>query len=158
MFKKLFLTSFVLLSLTSFIYPTKKENTKIFDYCYSLEKILSRNSTLNRENISENVKSISYDIAKIGIGKTKGNLISEIIDQYKNKKNSFIINLVPNKIYCLAGYWTEYIKPGIFESIFFDKSKKAINEFKDFKKEVDTLINEINSEYKSIKNQLENIF
>ena len=158
MFKKFLLTSFVLLSFMSFIYPSNKENTKIFDYCYSLEKILSRNSTLKRKNISDNIKSISYDIARLGVSKTKGALINEMIDKYKNAKNSFLLNLFPNKVYCYAGYWTENIKPGIFESIFFEKSRKAINEFKDLKQEVDSLIKEMDSEYKSIKNQIENLF
>jgi len=158
MFKKLLLTSFVLFGLTSFIYPSKKENTKIFDYCYSLEKIITRNSTLRRVTKSDAINSISYDIARIGVGKTRGAIVNEIIDQYKNEKNSLIINIFPNKIYCYAGYWTENIKPGIFESIFFEKSRKAINEFKDLKQEVDSLIKEMDSEYKSIKNQIENLF
>ena len=38
MFKKIFLTSFLLLSSFITIYPSKKENTNFFDYCYSLEK------------------------------------------------------------------------------------------------------------------------
>ena len=158
MFKNLLLTSFVLFCFSSFIYPSKKENTKIFDYCYSLEKILSRNSTLKRNNISDNIKSISYDIARLGVNKTKGGLINEMIDQYKNTKKSFLLNIFPNEVYCYAGYWTENIKPGTFESIFFDKSKKAINEFNDLKEDIDSLIKEMDSEYKSIKNQLENLF
>ena len=44
MFKKFILTSFLLLSSLVTIYPSKKENTNFFDYCYSLEKIISRNS------------------------------------------------------------------------------------------------------------------
>ena len=38
MFKKLILTSFLLFSSLITIYPSKKENTNFFDYCYSLEK------------------------------------------------------------------------------------------------------------------------
>ena len=44
MFKKLLLTSFLLFSSFITIYPSKKENTNFLDYCYSLEKIISRNS------------------------------------------------------------------------------------------------------------------
>jgi len=44
MFKKFLLTSFLLLSSLVTIYPSKKENTNFFNYCYSLEKIISRNT------------------------------------------------------------------------------------------------------------------
>ena len=44
MFNKLILTSFLLFSSLITIYPSKKENTNFFDYCYSLEKIISRNT------------------------------------------------------------------------------------------------------------------
>ena len=158
MFKNLFLTSFLLFSLISIIYPTKKEDTKLFDYCYSLEKILSRNSIQKRKNVSLKIKSISNDIAKFGVSKTRGRLIHKTIDNYKTSKNSKIIKLIPNKIYCFAGYWIENINPGTFESIFYSKSKKVINEFKDLKDEVDGIINDINSEYKVIKKEFNSIF
>ncbi len=158
MFKNLLLTSFLLFSLISIVYPTKKENTKLFDYCYSLEKILSRNSIQKRKNLSLKVKSFSKDIAKFGVSKTRGYLINKTIDQYKTSKNSQIIKLIPNKIYCYAGYWVEKLKPGTFESIVYSKSKKAINEFKDFKDEVDGIINDINSEYKVIKKEFNSLF
>ena len=96
MFKKLLFTSFLLLSLIGIIYPSKKENTKLFDYCYSLEKILSRNSIQERKNLPQKVKSISKDISKFGVNKTRGGLINKIIDQYKNSKDSLIIKLTPN--------------------------------------------------------------
>ena len=158
MFKNLILIPFLLFSLFGVIHPTKKESTKLFDYCYALEKILSRNSIQAKKSFSGKAKSISKDIAKFGIGKTRGNLIYKIIDQYKTSKNSLIINLVPNEIYCLAGYWIENIKPGTFESIFYEKSKTKINEFKDLKEEVDGLLNDINSEYKTIKEEFNNLF
>ena len=158
MFKNLLLTSFLLFSLISIVYPTKKENTKLFDYCYSLEKILSRNTIQKRKKLSLNVKSFSKDIAKFGVSKTRGNLINKMIDQYKTSKNSQIIKLIPNKIYCYAGYWVEKVKPGTFESIFYSKSKKAINEFIDFQDEVDGIINDINSEYKVIKKEFNSLF
>ena len=156
MFKKLALTAFFLFSLLCVIYPTKKESTKLFDYCHSLEKIISRNS-IQKQNVSGNIKSISKDIAKFGVSKTRGSLINKMIDQYKNSKKSFIINLFPNKFYCFGGYWIENLKPGTFESIFYKKSQKAINEFKDLKDEVDVLLNNINSEYKTIKEEYKTI-
>ena len=139
MFKKLLLTSFLLLSLIGVMYPSKKENTKLFAYCYSLEKILSRNSIKTRKGVSGKVESISKDIARFGISKTKGALINKIIDQYKNSRNSAIISFFHNELYCLGGYWIEKFKPGIFESIFYYKTKKTINEFKLLENEVDGL-------------------
>ena len=141
MFKNLLLSSLLLLTLIGIIYPTKKENTKPLDYCYPLEKILSRNSIKKRKNISLKVKSISKDIAKFGVSKTRGGLINKMIDQYKISKNSRIIKLIPNKLYCFSGYWIEKVRPGTFESIFYSKSKKAIYEFKDLKDEVDSVLN-----------------
>ncbi len=158
MFKNLLLSSLLLLTLIGIIYPTKKENTKPLDYCYPLEKILSRNSIKKRKNISLKVKSISKDIAKFGVSKTRGGLINKMIDQYKISRDSRIIKLIPNKLYCLSGYWIEKVKPGTFESIFYAKSKKAIYEFKDLKDEVDGILNEINSEYKSIEKEFKSLF
>ena len=158
MFKNLLLSSLLLFTLIGIIYPTKKENTRSFDYCYSLEKILSRNSIKKRKNISLKVKSISKDIAKFGVSKTRGRLINKMIDQYKISKDSRIIKLIPNKLYCFSGYWIEKVKPGTFESIFYSKSKKAIYEFKDLKDEVDSVLNEINSEYKSIEKEFKSLF
>ena len=158
MFKNLLLSSLLLLTLIGIIYPTKKENTKPLDYCYPLEKILSRNSIKKRKNISLKVKSISKDIAKFGVSKTRGGLINKMIDQYKISRDSRIIKLIPNKLYCFSGYWIEKVKPGTFESIFYSKSKKAIYEFKDLKDEVDSVLNEINSEYEFIEKEFKSLF
>ena len=155
MLKNLLLTSFLLFTFVGILYPTEKENTKLFDYCYSLEKILSRNSIQKRKNVSLKRKSISKDIAKFGVSRTRGLLINKIIDQYKTSKNSQIIKFVPNELYCFAGYWTEKLIPGTFESIFYDKSKQLINEFKD---EVSEILNDINSEYKIIKKEFNSLF
>jgi len=141
MFKKLFLTSFLLISIMGVYYPSKRENTRIFDYCYSLEKILSRNSIKKRKNISEKVKSLTKDISRFGVNKTKGSLINKIINQYKTSKNSFIINFIPNKVFCFSGYWVEKVIPGTFESVIYNVGKKKINEFREFREEVDRLIN-----------------
>ena len=158
MIKNLFLASFLVLNLTGIIYPSKKENTTLFDYCYSLEKILFRNLIQKRENASRKVISISKDIAKFGVSKTQGSLINKMINQYKTSKNSKIINLVPNRFFCLAGYWFESVKPGIFESILYEKSKKEIYEFIDLKGKVDGIINDVNSEYKDIKKEFNSLF
>ncbi len=158
MFKNLLFTSFLLLNIIGIIYPSKKQNTKLFDYCYSLEKILYKNAIQNRRNSSHKVMAISKDILKFGVSKTRGGLINKMIDQYKTSKKSQILKLVPNRVYCYAGYWIESANPGTFESIFFAKSKEAINELKDFKDEVDVILNDINSGYKDIKKELNSFF
>ena len=158
MFKKFILTSFLLFSSLITIYPTKKENTNFFDYCYSLEKIISRNTLEKKNYLSKNYKFLAKDIALFGINKTKGNFANKMIDQYKNSKKLFIINFIPNQIYCLAGYWIEEVSPGKFESIFYEKTKQKINEYKNTKKEVDKFIKEINLEYKSIKKEINDFF
>ena len=158
MYKKLFFTFFLLFSALIIIYPSKKENTNLIDYCYSLEKLLSRNSLEKSKNISKKYKTFAKDITFFGINKTKGTLINKIINQYKISKKSFVINIVPNQFYCLAGYWVEEINPGTFQSIFYEKSKQRINQYKDIKKEVDEYIKDINSEYKSIKKEINNFF
>jgi len=158
MFKKFFLTSFLLLSSLITIYPSKKENTNFFDYCYSLEKIISRNTVEKSKNLLKNFEPLAKDIALFGTKKTKGIFANKIIDQYKNSKKLFIINFVPNKIYCLSGYWIEVVSPGKFESIFYEKTKQKINEYKNTKKEVDAFIKEINLEYKSIKKEINDFF
>ena len=158
MFKKFILTSFLLFSSLITIYPSKKENTNFFDYCYSLEKIISRNTVEKNKNLSKNFRPLAKDIALLGTKKTKGNLANKIIDQYKNSKNLFIITVVPNQIYCLAGYWIEEVSPGKFESIFYEKTKQKINEYKNTKKEVDEFIKGINLEYKSIKKEINDFF
>ena len=158
MFKKFLLTSFLLLSYIITIYPSKKENTNFLDYCYSLEKIISRNTVEKNNNLSKNFRSLVKDISLFGTKKTKGTFANKIIDQYKNSKKLFIITFVPNKIYCLAGYWIEEVSPGKFESIFYQKTKQKINKYKNTKKEVDEFIKGINLEYKSIKKEINDFF
>jgi hypothetical protein len=158
MLKKFLLTSFLLFSSLITIYPSKKENTNFLDYCYCLEKIISRNSLEKSKNLSKKFKPFAKKITLFGTNKTKGSFVNEIIDQYKNSKKLFIITFVPNQIYCLAGYWIEELKPGTFISIFYDKSKQKINEYKDIKKELDEFINDFNSEYKFIKKEINDLF
>ena len=158
MFKKLLLIFFLLFSSFITIYPSTKENTKLFEYCYSLEKIFSKNSVEKSKNISRKVKTYAKDITLIGTSKTKGALVNKIIDQYKNSKKSFIISFVPNRVYCLTGYWIEYVNPGSFTLLFYEKTKKSIDKYKEVKQEVDEFIRDINSEYKSIKREIKDLF
>jgi len=158
MFNKLIFTFFILFTSLIITYPSKKENTNLLDYCYSLEKIISRNSLEKSKNLSKNVKSFVKDITVFGTNKTKGDLANKIIDQFKTSKNLLIITVLPNKLYCLAGYWVEKINPGKFESILYEKSKQKINEYNEIKEEVDKFIKDINLEYKSIKEEVNNLF
>ncbi len=158
MFKKFLFTSFLILSSIITIYPSKKENTNFYDYCYSLEKIISRNTVEKNKKLLKNFKPFAKDIALFGTKKTKGLFANKIIDQYKNSKKLFIISFVPNKIYCLAGYWIEEVSPGKFESIFYQKTKQKINEYKNTKKEVDEFFKGINLEYKSIKKEINDFY
>ena len=163
MLKKIFFGSFLLFSLIGVFYPTNKENTKPFNYCYSLEKIISRNAIKKRKNLSSNLKSISSYIGKLGVNKTGGSLINKMIDEYKTSRDSFFIYLLPNKVYCFGGYWIEEVNPGMFESILFERSKKIIKDLKDskdlkdlkdLKEELDSVIIDFNSEYKTIRDEL----
>ena len=158
MYKKLLFTFFLLFSFLIIIYPSKKEDINLFDYCYSFEKILSRNSIEKSKNLSKKFKPFAKDITLFGTNKTKGSLVKKIINQYKTSKKLFIVKLVPNQIYCLAGYWIEEVNPGTFKLIIYEKSQQKINEYKDIKKEVDGFIKDINSEYKSIKKEINNLF
>ena len=158
MFKKFVLTSFLLFSSFITTYPSKKENTNFFDYCYSLEKIISINSVAKSKNISKNFRPYVKDITNFGTNKTQGALVNKIIDQYKISKKSYILSVVPNKFYCFVGYWIEEVSPGKFQSIIYEKSKQKINQYKNTKKEVDEFIKEINLEYKSIKKEINDFF
>ena len=122
MFKKFLLISFLFFSSSITIYPTKKENTNFFDYCYSFEKIISRNTLEKTKNLSKNFKDYIEVITSFGTNKTQGALVNKIIDQYKNSKKLFIFTFIPNQIYCLVGYWIEELSPGKFESIFYSKT------------------------------------
>ena len=158
MLKNLTLTFFLFFCSLIVIYPSKKENTQLLDYCYSLEKILSRNSLEKSKNFSTKYNSFAKDITLFGANKSKGALVNKIIDQYKNSKNLYFINFVPNKFICLAGYWIEDMNPGTFKSIFYEKSKQKINQYRDIRNEVNEFIKDINSEYKSIKKEINEFF
>ena len=144
MFRNILLTFFLFFSSFIVIYPSKKENTNLIDYCYSFEKILARNSLEKSRNVSKKFKIFTEDITLFSTNKTRGELVKEIIDRYKTSKKSNIISFLPNQFYCLAGYWIEKVKPGTFQSIFYEKSKQRINQYKNLKKEVDQFIKDIN--------------
>ena len=158
MYKKLLFTFVLIFGSLITIYPSKKEDTNLFDYCYSFEKILSRNSIEKSKNLSKKFKPFAKDITLFGTNKTKGSFVNKIIDQYKTSKKLFLITLVPNQIYCLAGYWIEELNPGTFKSILNEKSQQKINEYKDIKNGFDGFIIDINSEYKSIKKEINDLF
>ena len=99
MFKKFILTSFLLFSSLITIYPSKKENTNFFDYCYPLEKIISRNSVEQNKNPSNNFKLLAKDITLFGTNKTKSILANKIINQYKHSKKLFIVTLSQIKFF-----------------------------------------------------------
>ena len=158
MFKDLLL--FFILFFTSFIaiYPSKKEKTNLIDYCYSLEKILLRNSLEKSKNVSKKYKIFAKDITFYSTQKTKGAFVNKIIDQYKISKKSYFMNFVPNQFFCFSGYWIEEINPGTFQSIFYKKSNQKINQYKNIKKEVDELIKNIDYQHEFIKNNLNDFF
>ena len=99
MFKNLLLTFLLLFSSFITIYPSKKENTNLIDYCYSLEKILSRNSLEKSKNALKKYKTFANDITLFGTNKTRGALVNKAIDQYKSSKNLKIITFVHNQFY-----------------------------------------------------------
>jgi len=127
-------------------------------YINDFSKKINKAELEKNKNLSKNFRPLAKDIALFGTKKTKGTFANKIIDQYKNSKKLFIITVVPNQIYCLAGYWIEEISPGKFESIFYEKTKQKINEYKNTKKEVDKIIKGINLEYKSIKKEINDFY
>ena len=158
MVKKLVLICFLLFSSFITAYPSKKENTNFLDYCYALEKIISRNSVKKSKNLPNNFKYYLNDITSFGTNKTQGNLVNKIINQYKISKKSYILSIVPNKFYCFVGYWIEEASPGTFQSIIYEKSKQKINKYNNTKKKVDEFLKDINLEYKSLKKEINDFF
>ena len=163
MFNKLLVTSFFFIGLIGSIYPIEKENTKPFDYCFSLEKILVRNSLEHRKNVSGEFKIISNALASVGMDNSKGDLTKKIIDQYKISDESLLFSFVPTKIYCLSGYWIEKFRPGTLESIVYESSKEKVEEFYDeygmiLRNDVNDLINDFNQQYKTIKEEFNRLF
>ena len=80
------------------------------------------------------------------------------LNKYKESNKIFIVTIVSNKVYCFLGYWIEEVKPGILTSIFYEKSKQKINNFKDFREDSEEFIKGINSEYIKIKKEINDLF
>ena len=101
MFKKFLFTFFLIFSSLITIYTSKKENTNFLDYCYCLEKIISRNTVEKSKNLSKNFKPLANDIILFGTKKTKGKIANKIIDQYKNSKKIIYCNFCakPNLLF-----------------------------------------------------------
>ena len=71
MYKKLLFTFILIFGSLITIYPSKKEDTNLFDYCYSFEKILSRNSIEKSKNLSKKFKSFAKDITLLALIKRR---------------------------------------------------------------------------------------
>ena len=56
------------------------------------------------------------------------------------------------------GYWIEEVNPGTFTSILYEKSKQKIKNFKNIEEEAEEFIEDINSEYKKIKQGIYDLF
>ena len=163
MFNKFLVTSFFFISLIVSIYPTEKENTKLFDYCFSLEKILVRNSLESRKNVSDEIQIISKALASVGMDNSNGDLTKKVIDKYKTSDESVLFSFVPTKIYCLSGYWIEKFRPGTFESIVYESSKEKVEEFYDeygiiLRNDVNDLMKDFNQQYETIKKEFNRLF
>ena len=163
MLRKLLLSSLFFISLIGSIYPKEKENTKLFDYCFSLEKILVRNSLKNKKNISGEIKIISKALVSVGLDDSRGNLTKKIIDKYKTSDESVLFSFVPTKIYCLSGYWIEKFRPGTLESIVYESGKEKVQEFYDeygiiLRNDINDLMNDFNQQYKTIKKEFNRLF
>ncbi len=163
MFNKLLVSSFFFIGLIGSIYPTEKENTKLFDYCFSLENILIRNSLENKKKFSGELKIISKALVSIGMDNSSGDLTKQVIDQYKTSGESVLFSFVPTKIYCLSGYWIEKLRPGTFESIVYESSKEKVEELYDeyeviLKNDINDLIYDFNKQYKTIKKEFNRLF
>ena len=160
---KFLIPSVFIISLFGLIYPSKKENTNLTDYCFSVEKIVSKNTFESKNNIDGKTKIIARRIASIGVENSRGRLTTKIIDNYKSESDNSFAKLVPTKIYCLVGYWIEKFQPGTFESIFFEAIEEVVEETyqeirDDLEDNINNLINDFNKGYKSLQEEFNNIF
>ena len=160
---KLLIPSVFIISLFGLIYPSEKENTNLTDYCFSLEKIVAKNTFENKENIDAKTKIIAKRLASFGVENSRGDLTKKIIDTYKSESYDSFVKLIPTKIFCLGGYWIEKFKPGTFESIFQEAIEEAVAETyeeikEDIEDNVNNLIYDFNKGYKSLQEEFNNIF
>ncbi len=160
---KLLIPSVFIISLFGLIYPSKKENTNLTDYCFSVEKILAKNTFESKNKIDDKTKMIAKRISSIGVENSKGYLTTKIIDIYKSESDNSFVKLIPTKIYCLGGYWIEKLRPGTFESIFFEAIDEVVKEtYDDIRDDVNgnlnKLILDLNKGYKSLQGEFNSIF
>ena len=161
--KKLLIPSAFIFCLFGLIYPTEKENTNLTDYCFSLEKIVAKNTLESKKNIDGTTKNIAKGLASFGMENSRGDLMKNIIVTFKSESDNSLAKLIPTKMYCLGGYWIEKFKPGKFESIFYETIQVVVEEtYTDLKKDVEVnvknLINDLNKGYKSLQKEFNNIF
>ena len=161
--KKLLIPSVFVISLFGLIYPTEKENTNLTDYCFSLEKIVAKNTFESKKNINGTTKMIAKGLASFGMENTRGDLTTNVIDAFKSESDDPLLKFIPTKIYCLGGYWIEKFQPGTFESIFYESIEEVVEETytdlkEDIKDNVNNLINDLNKGYKSLQKEFNNIF
>ena len=161
--KKLLIPSIFIVSLFGLIYPSEKENTSLTDYCFSLEKIIAKNTFESKKDLDGTTKMLAKGLVSFGMENSRGNLTTNIIDTYKSESDNFFLELIPTKIYCLGGYWIEKFQPGTFESIFYEAIEEMVEEtysnFKeDFENNANNLINDLNKGYKSLQKEFNNIF
>ena len=160
--KKLLIPSVFVISLFGFIYPTEKENTNLTDYCFSLEKIVIKNTFESKKNIDGTTKMIAKGLASFGMENSRGDLTTNIIDTFKSESDNSLLKFIPTKIYCLGGYWIEKFQPGTFESIFYEAIQQVVEEtYSDLKEDIEdnlNLINDLNKGYKSLQKEFNNIF
>ena len=160
--KKLLIPSIFIISLFGLIYPTEKENTNLTDYCFSIEKIVVKNTFNSKYKIGGTTKMIAKGLASFGVKNSKGDLTTNIINKFKSESDNYFVRLIPTKIYCLGGYWIETFQPGTFESIFYEAIEKVVEEpYKDLEKDIkdnfDNLINDFNKGYKSLQEEFNKI-
>ena len=161
--EKLLIPSVFVISLFGLIYPTEKENTNLTDYCFSLEKIVAKNTFDSTNKIDGTTKMIAKGVASFGVENSRGDLTTKIIDTFKSESEDSFVKLIPTKIYCLGGYWIEKFQPGTFESIFYEAIQQVVEEtYSDLKEDIEdnvnNLINDLNKGYKSLQKEFNNIF
>ena len=161
--KKLLIPSVFFISVFGLVYPTEKENTNLTDYCFSLEKIVKKNTFKSKNNLDGTTKMIAKGLVTFGIENSRGDLTTNIIDQFKSESEYSFVKLMPTKIYCLGGYWIEKFQPGTFESIFFEIIEDVVEETHknlkyDFEDNVNNLIDDLNKGYDFLQKEFNNIF
>ena len=100
--KKLFIPTVFLISLFGLIYPTEKENTNLTDYCFSLEKIVAKNTFDSTNKIDGTTKMIAKGVASFGVENSRGDLTTKIIETFKSESEDSFVKLIPTKYIVLV--------------------------------------------------------